>query len=370
MIVAEQTTGVRVAPGVIRYSAVWEDADVLCKALGPVAKGGRLLSIASAGDNTLALLTLDPAEVVAVDTNPAQLACLELRMAAFRRLEDADLIAFLGVTPSACRRATYQKLRGDLSSGARDCWDARPDDLARGIIHIGRFERYLRAFRRFLLPLIHPRWKIEQLRKPRSLAEQEEFYDRRWNTGRWRCLFRLFFNRAVMGRLGRDPSFFTHVRGPVVPPFLARTRHALTALPTHSNPYLAYIITGSYPLEARPRYLRPEHAPTIRALLERVRLVEGCIDTAANGRFDGFNLSDIFEYMSESEHERCYAALADRANHGARLAYWNMMVPRGCPSSQRDRIRPLEALAAELHARDRAWFYQCFHLDEMVAGVA
>ncbi len=46
---------------VIRYGSVWEDADVLCEALAPVAPGGRLLSIASAGDNVLALLTLDPA---------------------------------------------------------------------------------------------------------------------------------------------------------------------------------------------------------------------------------------------------------------------------------------------------------------------
>ncbi|MCH7890232.1 MAG: DUF3419 family protein, partial [Gemmatimonadetes bacterium] len=42
----------------IRYGSVWEDADVLCEALAPVAKGGRLLSVASAGDNALALLTL------------------------------------------------------------------------------------------------------------------------------------------------------------------------------------------------------------------------------------------------------------------------------------------------------------------------
>ncbi|CAN5264218.1 hypothetical protein BH23GEM4_BH23GEM4_17410 [soil metagenome] len=45
----------------IRYASVWEDADVLCEALAPVAPGGRLLSVASAGDNALALLTLDPA---------------------------------------------------------------------------------------------------------------------------------------------------------------------------------------------------------------------------------------------------------------------------------------------------------------------
>src|SRR5881409_1542686 len=78
----------RAAFDFIRYGSVWEDADILCAALEPVARQGRLVSIASAGDNVLALLTLDPAEVVAVDLSAAQLACLELRMAAFRRLDD------------------------------------------------------------------------------------------------------------------------------------------------------------------------------------------------------------------------------------------------------------------------------------------
>ena len=37
----------RAAFDAIRYGSVWEDADVLCEALAPVAKGGRLLTIAS-----------------------------------------------------------------------------------------------------------------------------------------------------------------------------------------------------------------------------------------------------------------------------------------------------------------------------------
>src|SRR5947209_20213054 len=110
----------------IHYASVWEDADVLCEALAPVARGSRLLSIASAGDNALALLTLDPAEVVAVDRNPAQLACLALRVAAFRHLPDEALPAFLGVEPARDRRRTYQGLRADLPEPARDFWDARP----------------------------------------------------------------------------------------------------------------------------------------------------------------------------------------------------------------------------------------------------
>ena len=71
-------------------------------------------------------------------------------------------------------------------------------------------------------------------------------------------LFRVFFSRFVMGRLGRDPEFFRYVEGSVSDRILSRTRHALTVLPTHANPFLAYILTGNYG-DALPRYLRPEY---------------------------------------------------------------------------------------------------------------
>jgi S-adenosylmethionine-diacylglycerol 3-amino-3-carboxypropyl transferase len=355
----------RAAFDFVRYASVWEDADVLCTALAPVAGGGRLLSIASAGDNALALLTLDPAEVVAADLSLPQLACTELRMAAFRRLDHPRVLAFLGVTPSPIRAAEYAALRGDLSGSARDFWDLRPAVIAGGAIHAGKFERYLRAFRTRVLPLVHSRARIERLTEPRTLAEQEAFYRREWDGWRWRLLFRLFFSRAVMGRMGRDPAFFSHVRGSVGERILERTRHALTAIPTWSNPHLGYIMTGNYPPGALPRYLRAESFEPIRSRLDRLRLVHGPVEDASAGAFDGFNLSDVFEYMSPAEHHRCYAALVARANPGARLVYWNLLAERARPAALAGRAEPLRALAAELHAGDRAWFYGALHVDEV-----
>ena len=73
----ESTISQKASFDFIRYGSVWEDADILCAALAPTAKGGRILSIASSGDNVLAMLTLDPKEIIAADLNPSQLACLE-----------------------------------------------------------------------------------------------------------------------------------------------------------------------------------------------------------------------------------------------------------------------------------------------------
>lgn len=359
----------RAAFDFVRYGSVWEDADVLCEALAPCAPAGRLLSIASAGDNALALLTLDPAEVVAADLNPAQVACLELRRAAFAALDHPALLAFLGVLPAGDRVATYRGLAPALPSGVRAYWDGRPADVARGIIHAGKFERYFALFRRFALPLVHGPGAVRALLAPRDREARHAFYATRWDTWRWRALFRVFFSRAVMGRLGRDPAFFDHVDGPVGPRILERTRAALTDLPVESNPFAVYILTGNFAPAALPRYLRAEHFPTIRARLDRLRAVVAPVEHAAPGPFDGLNLSDVFEYLEPAEAAGLYRACAARARPGARLVYWNMLAPRGRPEDLAAAVRPLEALAEDLHARDRAWFYGRLHVDEVVAPV-
>lgn len=356
----------RAAFDFIRYGSVWEDADVLCNALAPVAKGGRLLSIASAGDNVLALLTLDPAEVVAVDLSASQLACLAIRISAFRMFDDDVLLAFLGITACSTRLRQYRVLREDLPGFARGFWDERPELVARGVVHAGKFEAYFRAFRRRVLPMIHRRRQVVALLQPRSRDGRDAFYADEWDGWRWRLLFRLFFSRVIMGRFGRDPAFFKHVRGPVGSRILERTRYALTALPTHTNPYLRCIMTGEYGPESLPRYLRPEHRATIRRRLDRLRVHHGPVDDCG-GTFDGFNLSDIFEYMSPAEHEGCYAALVDQASSGARLVYWNLLTRRAAPTRLAGQVRPLDAQARALHEQDRAWFYQSLHIDE-VAG--
>lgn len=349
----------------IRYANVWEDADVLCAALEPVARGGRLLSVASSGDNVLALLTLDPREVVAADLSAAQLACLELRMAAFRRLDDVELLRFLGVAPGTDRLDTYGLLRPSLSRTSRGFWDANSAGVAGGVIHAGRFEAYFSIFRRWVLPLVHNRRAVRSLLEPRSRQEREAFYSNTWDGWRWRTVFRLFFSRLVMGRLGRDPAFFRQVEGSVATRILERSRYALTELPTHDNPYLTYILTGNYRPGALPRYLRPEWIGPIRERLDRIVPAFGPVERAGAGAFDGFNLSDIFEYMTPAEHEGCYAELIGRARPGARLVYWNLLAPRAAPPTLGDRVRALEPLAAELHARDLAWFYQALHVDEV-----
>lgn len=359
----------------IRYGNCWEDADILCQALAPAA-GSRILSIASAGDNVLALLA-EGAEVVAADLSIAQLACLELRCAAFRSLEYDELLEFLGVRPSQDRLSTYQRLERDLSGQARTFWHGHRQLVEQGVIQAGKFESYLRLFRTRVLPLVHSGRTIASMLSVRDQPDRLRFYDRTWNNFRWRLLFRVFFSRFVMARLGRDPEFFRFVEGSISDRLLDRTRYAVTELPTHDNPFLRFILTGNFAGDLAgesagglPRYLRPGKFAAVRDGLDRLTLFHGSIEQAGRvhgeSGFDGFNLSDIFEYLDRPTSLEIYTELLDVAKPGSRLAYWNTFVPRQAPDELAHRVTPLTELAEQLFARDRAFFYCQFLVDEVV----
>lgn len=346
----------------IRYGQVWEDADVLLEGLD-VQPGDVCVSVASGGDNTLALLTRRPARVIAIDLSRAQIACLELRVAAYRTLSHAELLELMGSRPSNRRERLYRKCRIALSAEGRRFWDARPHAVALGIGNSGRLERYFALFRDRVLPFVHSPGTIRALLMPRDRQERQAFYQQRWNTVAWRALFRAFFSRPVMGRLGRDPEMLRHVSGGISTLVLERTERALTELDPAVNPYLHWMLTGTHGA-VLPLALRPEAFDSIRNHLDRLEWRCESLQTFARregARADRYNLSNVFEYLSPDEHRRLMDLLAGTARPGARLAYWNLFASRCAPGHV---FRPLRALAARLRARDQGFFYSNFVLEE------
>jgi len=356
----------------IRYAQVWEDADVLLAALD-VQPTDTVVSIASAGDNALALLGAGADRVVALDLNPSQLACLELRVAAYRELLHPELLVLIGSRPGGPeeRAALYRRCRARLAPAAQAFWDGQSESIADGIGAAGRFENYLWLFRSRVLPLVHRRATVAALLRGGPPAVRERFYSEQWDTRRWRWLFKVFFSRFMMGRLGRDPAFFKYVEGSVAERILGRTRHALTALDPAENPYLHWILTGTHG-EALPWALRAQNFEKIRGRLDRLEWHEMTLESflererGAARRVVKFNLSDIFEYMSADNTEALLARLANASGPGGRLAYWNMLAPRRRPESLAGRLRPLEGMARALFAQDKAFFYSAFVLEEIL----
>jgi S-adenosylmethionine-diacylglycerol 3-amino-3-carboxypropyl transferase len=359
--------GVRADDCRLRYAQCWEDADVLLEALD-IRPGHVCLSIASGGDNTLAMLSRNPERVIAVDLNPAQIACLELKVAAYRTLTYEEVRELLGSLPSRRREQLYHRLRSSVSADARRFWDARADAIAMSIGEAGKFEGYFRLFRSRVLPRIHPQDRVARLLLGGTRAARESFYDAAWNTWRWRLVFRVFFSRLMMGRLGRDPSCFRYVEGDVASRILARTRYALTALNPADNPYVQWILTGRH-TRALPCALRPDDFAAIRANLDRLEWhccsLEDWLAAHEGLTIDRYNLSDIFEYMSPEAYARLLEHLVRAGRPGGRLAYWNLLAERRRPADLADRLHPMTALGGRLHAKDRAFFYGDFVLEEI-----
>lgn len=355
--------------GRIRYAQLWEDADVLCAALGS-CEGRALLSICSAGDNVLAMLTLDPERVVAVDLSPAQIACLRLRIAAIRRLDHAAFLELMGARPSDRRAPLLEQALQGAPADLAAFWQALEKDVvAYGAGGCGKFENYFRIFRQFVLPLVHSRRTRDRIFEPRDRAGRSAFLENSWNGWRWRLMMRLFFSRVMMGQLGRDARFFDHAEGSVADHVERRIVHAAVDCDPSANPYLHWIIRGHHGLHL-PLPWRAEHYDTIRKRLGRIEIVHGPLETVVGSgeRFDGFNLSDIFEYMSPEGFEAAYGAILAAANPGARLVYWNMMVPRRVPKAHASRVTRREDLEAAGKANDKAFFYADFVVEEVAEG--
>lgn len=364
----------------LRYAQCWEDADLLLRVLLPM-RHQRILSIASAGDNTLALLARGPKRVVAIDLSLAQIAALELRVAAYRILEYPAAMQLLGLEraqpgdqrtnqPQAAQRLDlYNSCRPLLSPSSQAFWDHHSDDLRSGMMASGRFERYLRLFSRRILPWIHSSRVRNELLKRRTLLERNHFYTTVWDTWRWRLLFRLFFSRPLMARLGRDPAFFRYAEGDIATAVLQRTRHALTWLNPMRNPYLQWILLGHHG-SALPFALRPENFQAIRRHLDHLEWhnvsLEDFLAVDPAERFDGFNLSNVFEYMSLPAYHAALQRIVQRARPNARLVYWNLLAPRRRPPELAGQLLSLDNFAATLHRQDRAFFYSALVIEQTV----
>ena len=354
----------------IRYAQVWEDADVLVAALD-IQPTDTVLSIASAGDNALALLGAGAERVIALDLNPAQLACLELRVAAYSGLSHSELLILFGSRSATTSRrlALYQRCRRRLCDSVRKFWDARMDAMADGVGGAGKFENYFRLFRTRLLPLVHRRKTVLRLLRGGPRAERERFYREHWDTWRWRLLFKIFFSRRTMGRFGRDSAFFRYVEGSVAERILTRAKHALIELDPADNPYLHWILTGTHG-PVLPWALREENFERIRSRLDRLEwhelTLEAFLESAAPAKIDKFNLSDIFEYMSPENSAKLLGRLAEASRPGGRLVYWNMLAPRARPEALAQRLRPREDIAGPLFQQDRAFFYSALRVEDVL----
>ena len=348
------------------FGMSWEDPESDRHAL-QIQPGEAIVTIGSGGCNTFELLLENPGTIFAVDINQCQSHLLELKRAAIRRLDLDDLHAFLGLKPVGNRLEMFESLKSDLSASALAYWRSRRQAVEDGVVYQGRYERFLRFFRR-LVHMIQGTRRIDGLFRCQSLEEQRDYFDRVWNTSQWRMLFHLLFNKQVLARRGLSADYFKFDDGAAsfAESFIQRSRRALRDIPIATNYFIAQYLLGRYTSpDAAPAYLRQEHLPVIKQRLNRVAIVTADLKVWLAGRpensLDRASLSNICELMNPSETARTFEQVARTVRPGARICFRNLMIPREVPENLRAKIQLLESESRQLLEQDRSFAYSRVH---------
>lgn len=352
---------------IMRYAQCWEDADVLVDAMD-IKSDDVCLSIASAGENSFSILSKSPKKVIAIDMNPVQLAAVELRRAIYANLTHDEMLKFHGAKKSNIVERTeyYSKVSPFLSEDVKAYWE-QTNFLEVGYANVGKFEKYFGLFKNKVIPFIHSKKTIEKLFSIDNIDEQKAFYKTHWNTWRWRLLFKIFFSRKFMGLMGRDPAFFKYVEGSVADKILGRTEIAFNNVLAKENPYLDWILNGEFKYSL-PHALREENFEAIRDNLGKLEVHLGSIESyleTTSEKITKYNLSDIFEYMSDDMYENLMQKLIDSSKKGGRLVYWNMLAPRFAGLSSKLDVQLDTINVDDLFVKDKAFFYSKFICEEI-----
>ena len=376
----------RVDFSLIRYSQCWEDTEVLLESLN-IQENDICFGILSAGDNVFSMLTENPKKVVALDISFPQIALAKLKKEVFNSLSYEEMLEFMGVMKSDKRIEIYDRIRENLDKEVKEYWDFNKDAIEKGIIHAGKFEKFFKIFREKILPFVHSKKRIEKLLEKKSKQERIEYYDKYWNNFRWKLMFKLFFSKYVVGKLGRDKEFFRYAEKNISEEMKERSRYALCELNPYENPYINYILIGNYRKDSLPYFLRKENFDKIRKNLHKVEIFQSSVEEYLDQidfKINKFNLSDIFEYMSAENYSKLMGKIYDNTEDNALLAYWNLIVERNSEKlayKETDseimvtgkeknvngkKYERMKELDRKLHEKDMTFFYTDFVVEKVI----
>jgi S-adenosylmethionine-diacylglycerol 3-amino-3-carboxypropyl transferase len=365
------------------YNQIWEDPAIDLEAL-EVGPGHRIVTIASGGCNILNYLVADPAQIDAVDLNPAHIALTRLKLAAMRNLPDHDaFFRFFGVAKNKENVDLYwQHLSQRLDPATRQFWERRSllgrpriEFFAKGLYRqalLGKFIGFLHGVAR-----IADR-RPSQLLDATSLEEQRAIFTREIEPLFELKLVRLLCRQPILlYSLGIPASQFEQMKkdsdGDLARLYQDRIRRLACDFSLDEN-YFAWQAFGRhYDVEQRratPPYLKADNFAPIRERLDRVRThqcsMTDYLRTQEPGSIDRFVLLDSVDWMDQRTLTELWVEIRRAASPEARVIFRTA----GSASPFETMIEPSLLQAWRYHAqesrawleRDRAAIYGGFHL--------
>lgn len=342
----------------IWYSACNEDAASEIAALQPTGK--KILTITASGSRAFDLLLADPVEIVAIDENPAQTALAELFAAAYRQCDYPAFCGLAGLSDDPQRLARLDSLLPDISDEARRFWQNNRQIAADGLLYCGRWEGFLRRFRRWAGP--RRRNLADQLLLSTDIAAQQALWDGKWDDWQWRLFLRALAMRWLWRHVLQEPGI-AYVPADFDMTGYARTRfdHAAGYLHLARLPFAWLLLNGSYRADILPPYLTELGHSLIRERLDRLTLktasLQAVVADADPASFDGASLSDYSSYCDEAEQRNVWNNLTRIMRPGAVICERKFFNKSGMNIPAELGFSRDHGLEERLDAADGAWFY-------------
>ena len=340
----------------------WEDPISDYEAL-KIKSQDEILAITSGGCNVLGFLQFDPKIIYSIDINAAQSYLLELKIAAIKTLNFDEFIKFSGLLNSKERLELFKKVELKLSEDALRFWKTRSKILENGFIMNGKYEGFVK-FAGLFIKILQGKKRVSKLFAEKTQKQQEEYFDTVWDTKQFKYMFKLLFNKHMLAKRGLVADYFHFDDGSTsfAQSFYNRSKKAFRDLPIKGNYFLSLYLLGKYSsLKDVPDYLKREHFDTIKARIDRIKIItsdaQGWINTMEDKSIDCFSLSNICELMSEDETERLFSAVKRTARNNSRVIFRNLMIPREVPEKFKDTIIKDEPLSNNIYNNDRSFVY-------------
>ncbi|WP_157507032.1 DUF3419 family protein [Gemmata obscuriglobus] len=341
----------------IAFAQVREDPRIDQHVVSRAGGGARVCMVASGGCTAAVLATMPGvARLHLVDASPAQLALARLKLRLLERHSVVDRLALLGHGEMRFD-ARREILTAELAAlgYAADALGLPERVLAFGPDREGRYERCFQALNASLLNV------RDELRAALALSAPDEQARR---TAPDTAL-----GQALDAALGSTLSLPNLValfgegatRNPVEPfsrHFARRVRHALATLPAANNPFLWQMLLDQYPAAGPADWLRlpaPAYPPEIT--WRQAMMADALRESP--GAFDVVHLSNILDWLSPEEATATLDVAANALRPGGWVVIRQLNSTLDIPASG-----PMFAWddTAELHARDRSFFYRALHI--------
>lgn len=340
----------------------WEDPASDIRALR-IKSNDIVQAITSGGCNVLEFLLHDPKEIYSIDINPSQSYLLELKIAAIKYFNYAEFIAFAGLTDCSNRIALYNKIKTSLTNSAHAYWNGQDKIISQGFLMNGKYERFIKLAGKFIT-LLQGRKRVLGLFESKSMKDQQDYFDKVWNTKRFKYLFKILFNKRMLAKRGLVADYFTFDDGSksFADSFYNRSKKAFRDIPIKENYFLSLYLLGRFKNNNEvPAYLKEEHFEIIKSRVDRIKIItseaQRWIDTMPDNYIDCFALSNICELMSEQETHTLFKAIERTAKNNARIIFRNLMIPREVPEDLQKSIEKDLPLSKELYEKDRSFVY-------------